>query len=154
MPSLLSTRYEKLLRHRLDKLFKAKGPSGAIFAVLSEWEKNDWHPYLFGGLLRDILVFGIRNYPRDVDIVLANGSIREIERKFQHEIRRKTRFGGVQLELRRWHFDVWPLEMTWAFLNNKSLEPTPANLPKTTFLNVEAIAVSIERDGSIGNVFD
>jgi hypothetical protein len=149
-----AARYERLLRQRLRRFLGNKGPRADIFSALSEWQKNDWRPYLFGGVLRDLLVLGGHRYPRDVDVVLTNGSLNELETSLRPYLLRRTRFGGFQLERGNWHFDVWPLQMTWAFQNGSQLVPSPANLPKTTFLNVEAIAAAIEDDGSVGDIFE
>lgn len=43
----------------------------------------------------------------------------------------------------KWHFDVWPLDRTWAFVHDVSTEPRFAALPLTTFFNLEAIAVDV-----------
>jgi hypothetical protein len=123
-------------------------------ATLYDWRKKDWRPFLFGGLLRDVLILGPGQGPRDVDVVIGNGSSEELEEALHPYIKRRNRFGGFHLELSKWHFDVWPLQETWAFVQNKGLVASPQNLPKTTFLNVEAIAVSLGDDGEVGEIFE
>jgi hypothetical protein len=44
--------------------------------------------------------------------------------------------------------------MTWGFRHNSELQAKVENLPKTTFLNVGAIAVEIGDSGTIGDVFE
>jgi len=152
MPDVSSIDYERRLRKQLGAFLTNRGPHHAILSALSDWEKKDWRPFLFGGLLRDILILGRKHDPRDIDVVITNGSSEELAEALHPYIRRRTRFGGFQLELSRWHFDIWPLHKTWAFVQNKQLTPSPENLPKTTFLNVEAVAVSLGEKGEVGDI--
>jgi hypothetical protein len=149
-----STNYERKLRQQLRGFLNNEGPHHAILSALYLQGKKDWRPFLFGGVLRDILILGLGQGPRDIDVVIANGSSEELVRTLHPYIRRHTRFGGFQLELRRWHFDIWPLQTTWAFLHDRNLAPTPENLPKTTFLNVEAVAVELGPHGEIGEIIE
>lgn len=146
--------YERRLRRQLRTFLAGRGPHRAVVSTLYEWKKKDWRPFLFGGLLRDILILGRKRQLRDVDVVIENGSSEELAEALHPYIKRRNRFGGFQLELSSWHFDVWPLHKTWAFVQNKGLIASPQNLPRTTFLNVEAIAVSIGENGEVGDLFE
>jgi hypothetical protein len=55
----------------------------------------------------------------------------------------ESRFGGLRLRRMEWQCDVWPLELTWAFIHDKVRAPDFADLPRTTFFNLEAIAVEV-----------
>jgi hypothetical protein len=143
---------ESRLRRKLSRLLTKPGEMGAAVAVLKGWERSGLAPILFGGVLRDLVVFGRRHYPRDVDVVLQRGTTEGIVNDFSEHQYRLNRFGGVHLSLNRWAFDVWPLEKTWAFTQDSSLVPTAANLPKTTFLDVEAIAVTFNGPDRIGQI--
>jgi hypothetical protein len=101
-----------------------------------------------------VSILGLRQWPRDIDIVVAKGNSEELQETLNPYIRRRTRFGGFQLELQKWHFDIWPLQSTWAFLNSQTLNAIPENLPKTTFLNVEAIAAELCPSGEIGRIVE
>lgn len=154
MARAASHSYERKLRKQLQGFLHDRGPHHAILSALWDSGKTDWGLFLFGGLLRDVFVLGLKQRPRDIDVVVANGSSEELAGALQPYIRKRTRFGGFQLELSRWHFDVWPLQATWAFVHDKRLAPSPQNLPKTTFLNVEAVAVSLGENGEIGDIFE
>ena len=131
-----------------------RGPRSAIVSTLCDWKEKDWRPFLFGGLLRDVAILGLKHGPRDVDVVIENSSSEELAEELNPYIKRRNRFGGFQLELRKWHFDVWPLQKTWAFGRNKSLIASAQNLPKTTFLNVEAVAASVGENGELAEIFE
>lgn len=99
----------------------------------------------FGGTLRSLLTSRIYlkrpGRPRDIDLVVANTEMECLRRRFQDSISRETRFGGLQLQRGNWNFDVWPLDSTWAFVNDGVKTPQLELLPTTTFFNLEAIAV-------------
>jgi hypothetical protein len=110
--------------------------------------------YLFGGTLRDLMVFGPSVAPRDVDVVVSGARIASLARSLGDRIRRETRFGGLHLEAGGWLFDVWPLSDTWAFRYGGVAFRGAWDLPKTTFLTVEAVAVDLAvRPGSARRVY-
>lgn len=108
--------------------------------------------YLFGGLLRDLLVLGPTAVPRDVDIVVGDTTLEELADALGRFVDRRTRFGGLQLTVEGVPIDIWPLAETWAFNQPGSPPPSFAALPLTTFLNVEAVALEVLADGRTGRL--
>jgi hypothetical protein len=53
-----------------------------------------------------------------------------------------------------WRFDIWPLEKTWAFDVLGRRPVVFEELPKTTFLNIDAIAVKISPEYRCSEVFE
>jgi hypothetical protein len=143
---------ERLLRRRLKALLEKDKKFASAAEVLAGWERFGWRVLLFGGLLRDSAVSIKRPLPRDIDIVICNADLEELSHRLSPFITRRNRFGGLQLQISKWNFDVWPITSTWAFANGLRLEATPLNLTKTTFLNVEAITSEI-RDGKLLEIY-
>jgi hypothetical protein len=81
--------------------------------------------------------------PRDVDIVVDGASIKELEGLFHDVLIRKTRFGGLHLNVQGWKIDVWPLSETWALKELSIAGRDFEALTRTTFLNVEAATISL-----------
>ena len=81
--------------------------------------------------------------PRDVDIVVDGVSIQELESLFSDVLVRKTRFGGLHLNVQGWMIDVWPLSDTWALKELSICGRDFEALTRTTFLNVEAATISL-----------
>jgi len=103
---------------------------------------------IFGGTLRSLMLSRLsasRRFgrPRDLDIVVSGVTADSLKERLREHVVRQTRFGGLQLERNSWHFDVWPLEQTWAIVHDHSLAMDFRSLPSTTFFNLEAIAVDL-----------
>jgi hypothetical protein len=85
--------------------------------------------------------------------MVAGVSVQALEAAFTGDVQRRTRFGGLHLAAGGMPFDVWPLEQTWAFQTGQGQEPSFAELPRTTFLNVEAVVAEITGPGA-GTIHD
>ncbi len=113
-----------------------------ICEMLEKLHHHDWGTVLFGGTIRDLMIGGLSAEPRDIDLVVRGVEVQQLEHVFGQQLKRLTRFGGVHLEFKGWLFDVWPLHETWAFRTG-AFPATFEELPKTTFLNIEAIAAEL-----------
>lgn len=118
----------------------------AISAVVRELRSASVPTVIFGGTLRSLLLSRLRSRPsfgrpRDLDFVVADVSLDNLRSRLQKHLVRQTRFGGLKLLRDSWQFDVWPVHQTWAIREDESLEPRFDSLPRTTFFNLEAIAV-------------
>ncbi len=139
---------ESLLRdvcylcRRTDRLW-----SEPIIRTLRELRNAEGKSVFFGGTLRSLLISRLINgnlgRPRDIDVVVAQTTIETLRDRFHEIVSRETRFGGLQLRRERWHFDVWPLSRTLAFIEDGVDAPAFEDLPATTFFNLEAVAVEV-----------
>lgn len=118
-----------------------------IVDTIRELHEADWQAVFFGGTLRSLLTSRLwrkaLGRPRDIDIVIRNAEVASLRRHFRRYVSRETRFGGLQLRRMDWQFDVWPLDRTWALVEDDVKEPKFDDLPSTTFFNLEAIAVEV-----------
>jgi len=130
------------LRAKLNRFLadhsKKKVP---LRTALRRLEEHSWTGVIFGGALRDLVLFGNSETPRDVDVVVSGTNALELEQIYKDILHRKNRFGGLQLRPRGWLIDIWTLQDSWAF-KEKLVQPANFDqLVRTTFLNVEAIAI-------------
>jgi hypothetical protein len=133
-----------LLRERITRLLASHNESQApLRLALKRLEQSNWPAVIFGGALRDLMVFGNSEAPRDVDVVVSGVAAADLERVFEDVIHERTRFGGLRLRTKGWLIDIWSLSDTWAFRQAGVMKPTFSELVHTTFLNVEAIAADI-----------
>ncbi|MED5244980.1 hypothetical protein [Priestia sp. LL-8] len=102
----------------------------------------------FGGSIRDYYVYNrYINMPRDFDIAIKifpnnESLLEEFIGKYVH---RKNRFGGYKVKIENIEFDIWNLENTWAFKENK-LPAKEDNLVKSVFLSIDGIAYNFNKD--------
>jgi hypothetical protein len=126
-----------------------------LLSALRTIKDRSWRAVLFGGVPRDLYLMGPATVPRDVDVVVENVATERIADVFKGHVRRRTRFGGLVLNFGGWRVDVWPLDTTWAFREQVVLKVDVAELPRTTFLDVEAIAVELASGpGRSRNVYE
>lgn len=143
---------EQLMRLMQSRLVKLLEPSThrrserreeQLRTTLRELRGSSNSLYLFGGVLRDLMV---ESTPRDIDMVVSDEAADYLDEQVSRWYPRRNRYGGLNFKNEGWEFDLWPLGKTWAFHNNPTGECFTASfstLPKTTFLNVEAIAVEL-----------
>lgn len=108
--------------------------------TLSLFRDMEWTFAVFGGVLRDLYYHGPVAQPRDIDIVVDSAGREEIAQSLRTHIQKENRFGGIKVEIEGVELDIWSLRDTWG-LKLQNLEPTFENLIRTTFFNVESIAV-------------
>jgi len=147
---------EAKLRGRLTRFLadSSKGHAG-LRVVVETFSQRKWDACIFGGVLRDLISPGRFSGIRDVDLVVADVSCEDLEGAFSGFVERRTRFGGVHLKIAGWPFDVWPLRETWAFRQLSIGGGHFEDLPRTTFLNAEAVAAElITNPGRKRRVFD
>jgi len=133
---------ETLLRYRLSRFLVERAPwKTPLQHVVKALRKTGWEAVVFGGVLRDLVLYGPAERPRDVDIVV-NCCSDELNSWLSGFSPQRTRFGGFRVHFQKWTFDIWPLRETWAFTSGH-MSPTFENLPKTTFFNIEAIAAQL-----------
>jgi hypothetical protein len=146
--SLAISRLKEILQHAVERFLRLTGTSNEfIRQTLERLHSNRWPAVVFGGALRSLLMSVLRRCgegrPRDLDIVVAGPKVENLRDTFANSLVRLTRFGGLQLRRADWQFDVWPLDRTWAFVQDQHAQVSFAQLPQTTFLNIEAAAIEL-----------
>lgn len=132
------------LRERLSRFVtRASKWQTALDEVIKKSQSNRWSLFVFGGTLRDLLALTPPPAPRDLDLVVSGPTIEELRGVFAPQIIRETRFGGLHLRVKKLPVDIWTLESTWAFRSGLVPSQGFEALPKTTFLNVEAVAAEL-----------
>jgi hypothetical protein len=135
---------ESILRDRVSRFLNSRARLKApLIAVLRRLSERRLPSVIFGGALRDLMVHGPATEPRDVDVVVDGASVEDLTKLFQDVVVRRTRFGGLHLNVRGWMVDVWPLSDTWALRELRTGSRDFQALTFTTFLNVEAVVIDL-----------
>lgn len=142
---------ELILRNRVSRFLNNRARLKApLIAVLRRFSERQLPAVIFGGTLRDLMVHGAGTEPRDVDVVVDGASIEDLTKLFQDVVVRRTRFGGLHLNVRGWMVDVWPLSDTWALRELGVGSRDFQALTRTTFLNVEAVVIDLTNHRRMG----
>lgn len=131
----------KLVRSRTRRFLRSRSPAG-LALVRAALAEERWRAYLFGGVLRDLVLPNSQGRFRDVDIVVDGAGERQLEALFSPFLRRRTRFGGLRLVVVDCAIDIWPLQSTWAFREGL-LAVSVEELARSTFMNIEGAVYEI-----------
>ena len=144
---------EIILRNRVSRFLSSRARlKTPLMAILRRFSEQRLPAVIFGGALRDLMVHGPTTEPRDVDVVVDGASVEELTRLFQDVVVRRTRFGGLHLNVKGWMVDVWPLSDTWALRSLGTGCGDFRDLTLTTFLNVEAVVVELTKQPQAGRL--
>ncbi len=96
--------------------------------------------YLFGGILRDIALFGISQLDSDIDLVYlgATETIGAVVTRNGFKFK-ENKFGGLRVETKYWFVDIWGAKDTWAFRQGGRKYAGAKSLLGTTITNWESI---------------
>jgi predicted nucleotidyltransferase len=97
--------------------------------------------YLFGGIIRDLALFGKRGFDSDVDIVVE-GEWEHCVKYLEAQGAHRNKFGGYRLSVAGWPVDVWNAEETWAIRQGIVAYKGIGSLTETTVLNWDAILMN------------
>ncbi len=97
--------------------------------------------YLFGGMLRDIAIFGKSGFYSDIDIVIE-GDWDTLIPYFHSTKAIKNKYGGYRLLVDKWPVDVWQAKETWAIKQGLVKYKDIFSLTDTTILNWDGILMN------------
>ena len=137
---------EKKLRRRVNCFMSDSSAYGLPRkSILQTIRESAQRAFLCGGAVRDIMLSTTRNslVPRDLDIVLGYADLNGVADSFVDSVKRWNCYGGVSIQIKDWSLDLWRLSETWAFKKKHVDINGFSDFPKTTFLDIEAVAVEL-----------
>lgn len=145
MGEMDTERFEATLRDCVGRLVGENSfvRTHPVYGVLDRIRRYHGNAFLCGGACRDMLLRGMRTVPRDLDIVVRYTSAADLAEHLGDYVKDRTRFGGFSVEVRDWEVDIWPLSETWAFKHGGAVGRGLDDFTKTTFLDIDAIAVQL-----------
>ncbi len=131
---------KNVLKQRLMRFFdennESRKPLKSFFDELSEKGSI----YIFGGLVRDLALFGIRKFDSDIDLVYTNNG--GLEAILEQKAISINKFGGYRLKLEEWDLDLWEAKNTWAFKNGLKQFREISSMLDTTITNWDSVLFS------------
>lgn len=144
MVDLKRKELEYTLRTNLSRLVSNRSHSfSPCREMLEKIREIDAKALLCGSAVRDLLLKGTRFIPRDLDIILCCGDIEDVASRFSNNSVKRNCYGGLSIQIKDWSFDIWQLDRTWAFQKNLVKYRGAWDFSKTTFLDIESIAVEL-----------
>ncbi|GEM_PF-1106031 len=146
MANLETQKLEDILRDRIGRFVDNKSKWRLHrHKILQEICGYDNNAFLCGGAARDVLLS--QNYkpiiPRDLDIILECADLNKVADSFAGHVKRWNSYGGLSIQIQDWSVDLWLLSETWA-AKEKIVEVNSfVDFPKTTFLDIDAVAVQL-----------
>lgn len=107
------------LKQRMERFFASKDPSRAEANDVISSLSNVTDLYIFGGMVRDICLFGVNGFQSDIDVICnsdKNTLINALNFKNIKEVN-ENRFGGFRISQLQLDIDIWCMNDTWAFTN-------------------------------------
>lgn len=143
--------YEEFYKNFNHDLFQLLNLVDSKATDLLSTLKQNGETIIFGGAVREYKNNAYNDYtdlPRDIDIVYKkrNKDLETILRQYDFK---KNRFNGYKIKINKIVFDIWNIEDTWAFRENKiicSHEEYTQKLCETVFLNIDAAIYSLNQD--------
>lgn len=101
----------------------------------------DTEIYLFGGILRDLALFGKKGFNSDIDLVV-DGDWLSCQKTLASLEATRNKFGGYRLWVEKWPVDIWNAQETWAIKEGLVEWKGVSSLLRTTVLNWDAILMN------------
>jgi hypothetical protein len=97
--------------------------------------------FLFGGILRDLALFGKRGFNSDIDLVVTQGW-NECESYLLSRGAKRNKFGGLRFVIANRPIDIWSAQETWAIRKGLVEFRSVESLTETTVFNWDSILMN------------
>lgn len=145
--------HKQALKKRVNRFFSSSTQLRAdVYDFVNILTKNNvFDIYVFGGLVRDIGLFGVRDFTSDVDLVVEThrtSLLKALSQLPKHTIT-ENKFGGFRIKQGSWSFDIWCAQDTWAIKNRLVKYEDVTSLLKTTFLSWDSALFDVRNQNLI-----
>lgn len=140
--------HKQALRRRVKRFFRSSTQLRTdVYDFVDVLTKNNhFDVYVFGGLVRDIGLFGVRDFTSDVDLVVETqrASLQKALSQLPKHTVTANKFGGFRIKQGSWSFDIWCAKDTWAIKNQFVKYEDISSLLKTTFLSWDSALFDVK----------
>jgi predicted nucleotidyltransferase len=135
------------LEQRINHFFTLSDEHQKVRGMLNALA-NNCPTWIFGGMVRDLGLFGPGGFSSDIDIVVNlpfNDLISLLPTLPTHSLR-INKFGGVRFNYQNFEFDIWNLNETWAFREKHIACTGESSLLKTTLMSWDAVLFDLRSE--------
>lgn len=137
---------KRSLKRRIEGFFASERDERQAANTLIEALSRDARVYIFGGMIRDLGLYGRSGFHSDIDLVYL-GSRHDLYNaltKLNVSCVSENKFGGYRLTHSRMDFDIWSVEDTWAFREDVISFESVDSLLNTTLMTWDAVIYDIK----------
>ncbi len=137
-------RNHQLLKRRIEDFFDSRCERQAARELINSLAVHS-HTWIFGGMIRDIGLYGRKGFSSDIDIVVdsTRDDLTHLMIRLGIEHVAHTKLGGIRFRHHEVDFDVWCLSDTWAFRENLIPLEDAQSLLKTTLMTWDAVLYDV-----------
>lgn len=137
---------KKALEKRVGRFFSSDMSGRHVVTTFIKYIASAYPTFIFGGMIRDIALFGLAKFDSDIDIVVdANQKdLQDLLESYHVGHLVKNKFGGFRFRIQIFDIDIWSVRDTWAF-KNKVVEYTDiSSVLDTTLMSWDAILYDVK----------
>lgn len=127
-----------ILKKRLKRFFNPESKTRQGLCDFLDALSDKVDVYIYGGVIRDIALYGVECFKSDIDIVFI-GAESALDAIWANYGAQRNNFGGHRLTVGHWQVDIWPAESTWAFREGYQSFESIESMLDTTITNWDAI---------------
>lgn len=132
------------LKLRIEDFFEISEERKQARALIDALAEHS-HAWIFGGMIRDIGLYGRGGFTSDIDLVIERSQEDLINALKTLEIHQFSvnRLGGIRFHYMSLDFDIWSIQDTWAFRNRIVKFEDTHSLLKTTLMSWDSVLYDV-----------
>ncbi|AOP82864.1 Uncharacterised protein [Enterobacter hormaechei] len=134
------------LKLRIEDFFDVSEERKQARALIDALAERS-HAWIFGGMIRDIGLFGRGGFTSDIDLVIDLSREELINALNRHNIEcfSVNKLGGIRFHYMSLDFDIWSINDTWAFKNRIVEFKDTYSLLNTTLMSWDSILYDVKK---------
>tara|TARA_R110002050_G_scaffold300748_1_gene472205 strand:+ start:3113 stop:3889 length:777 start_codon:yes stop_codon:yes gene_type:complete len=107
---------KEALRKRVERFFSSNSTANKEVNEILTSLTGCAEIYVFGGMIRDIGLFGLKKFESDIDLVFDGNKEQLLSAFNKAKITNysENKFGGFRVKQSKWDIDIWTAHDTWA----------------------------------------
>ncbi|MCG3099364.1 hypothetical protein MAQ58_07815 [Enterobacter sp. DRP3] len=104
------------------------------------------HAWIFGGMIRDIGLFGRGGFTSDIDLVidLSRDDLINVLKTLSIDRFNVNKLGGIRFHYKSLDFDIWSISDTWAFKHRIVEFKDTSSLLNTTLMSWDSVLYDVK----------
>lgn len=133
------------LKLRIEDFFDTSEERKQARALIDALAEQS-HAWIFGGMIRDIGLFGRGGFSSDIDLVidLSQEALINALKSLNIDHFSMNKLGGIRFHYKSLDFDIWSIYDTWAFKNSIVEFKDTYSLLNTTLMSWDSVLYDVK----------